>query len=52
MKLVVNMVMSTMLASLSEGLTLSEAMGLKIEDVLDVMANGAVSRIHKIFYLL
>jgi len=30
MKLVVNMVMSTMMASLSEGLTLSEAMGLKI----------------------
>uniref|UniRef100_A0A7S0Y2Y1 3-hydroxyisobutyrate dehydrogenase-like NAD-binding domain-containing protein n=2 Tax=Hemiselmis andersenii TaxID=464988 RepID=A0A7S0Y2Y1_HEMAN len=43
MKLVVNMVMSTMLSSLSEGLALSEACGLKSEDVLDVMMNGAVA---------
>jgi 6-phosphogluconate dehydrogenase (decarboxylating) len=43
MKLVVNMIMSTMLSAFSEGLTLSEAVGLDASDVLDVVNSGAMA---------
>jgi len=43
MKLVVNMVMSSMLASLSEGMALAKASDITTADLLDVMANGAVA---------
>eukprot|EP00281_Chroomonas_sp_CCMP1168_P030584 CAMPEP_0206241376 /NCGR_PEP_ID=MMETSP0047_2-20121206/16459_1 /ASSEMBLY_ACC=CAM_ASM_000192 /TAXON_ID=195065 /ORGANISM="Chroomonas mesostigmatica_cf, Strain CCMP1168" /LENGTH=350 /DNA_ID=CAMNT_0053666261 /DNA_START=51 /DNA_END=1103 /DNA_ORIENTATION=+ len=43
MKLVVNMVMSTMLAAFSEGIVLTEFAGLKVEDFFDVVDNSAIA---------
>lgn len=43
MKLVVNMVMGTMMASLAEGLALAEESGLESEDLLEVIGLGAIA---------
>lgn len=43
MKLVVNMMMGTMMAALSEGMTLAERSGLSKSDLLDVISLGAIS---------
>ncbi|MGB1597138.1 MAG: NAD(P)-dependent oxidoreductase [Promethearchaeia archaeon] len=43
MKLVVNMVMGSMMNAFAEGMALSDAAGLKSEDLLDVLDNGAMS---------
>lgn len=43
MKLVVNMMMGTMVAALSEGLALAEACDLSKQDVLDVLDLGAMA---------
>lgn len=43
MKLVVNMVMGTMLSAFSEGLALADASDLDLDDVMDVINNGAMS---------
>jgi len=43
MKLVINMIMGTMMAALGEGLTLGEKAGLNMNDILDVLDQGAVA---------
>lgn len=43
MKLVINMVMGTMMAAFAEGLSLGDAIGLDTEDILDVLAKGAIN---------
>jgi 3-hydroxyisobutyrate dehydrogenase/2-hydroxy-3-oxopropionate reductase len=43
MKLTVNMMMGSMITALSEGLTLAEASGLNGEDLLDILAAGALA---------
>ena len=43
MKIVVNMVMGTMMESFAEGIKLAEASGLSTEDLLAVLANGAMA---------
>jgi len=43
MKLVVNMVMGSMLAAYSEGIALADAADLQIDDVMDVVNNGAIA---------
>ncbi len=43
MKLVINMVMGTMLAGLGEGLALAERVGLRPDDLFDVLAAGAMA---------
>lgn len=43
MKLVVNMLLGTYMAASAEGLVLADALGLKQEDVVDVVALGAVA---------
>jgi len=43
MKLVVNMVMGSMLSAYSEGLALASAADLRIDDVMDVVNNGAIA---------
>ena len=41
-KLIVNMIMGTMLAALGEGLALTRESGLNQEDLLAVLAEGAI----------
>lgn len=43
MKLVINMVMGTMMAAFSEGLSLGDAIGLDKDDILDVLSQGAIN---------
>ncbi|KAI8472738.1 MAG: 6-phosphogluconate dehydrogenase [Monoraphidium minutum] len=43
MKLVVNMVMGSMMASFAEGLSLADQLGLSQQDMLDVVALGAIA---------
>ncbi|KAG5175322.1 2-hydroxy-3-oxopropionate reductase [Tribonema minus] len=43
MKLVANMIMGTMLASLAEGMSLSESLGLKSEDLIEILGLGAMA---------
>lgn len=43
MKLVVNMVMGSMMASFAEGITLAEKVGLSKQDFLDVVKLGAIA---------
>ncbi|XP_038905815.1 glyoxylate/succinic semialdehyde reductase 2, chloroplastic-like isoform X3 [Benincasa hispida] len=43
MKLVVNMIMGSMMAAFSEGLLLSEKVGLDPNDVVEVISQGAIS---------
>ncbi|WP_136809941.1 NAD(P)-dependent oxidoreductase [Desulfosediminicola flagellatus] len=43
MKLVINMVMGTMMTAFAEGLALGDKIGLKMEDVIDVLAQGAIN---------
>jgi 3-hydroxyisobutyrate dehydrogenase-like beta-hydroxyacid dehydrogenase len=43
MKLVVNMIMGSMMASLAEGFSLAERSGLAKQDLLDVVALGAIA---------
>lgn len=43
MKLVVNAVMGAMMASFAEGMGLAEQMGLKKQDLIDVIALGAIA---------
>ncbi|KAE8651287.1 glyoxylate/succinic semialdehyde reductase 2, chloroplastic isoform X2 [Cucumis sativus] len=43
MKLVVNMIMGSMMAAFSEGLLLSEKVGLDPNDVVEVVSQGAIS---------
>ena len=43
MKLVVNMLLGTYMAASAEGLVLADALGLKQQDVVDVVALGAVA---------
>lgn len=43
MKLVVNMIMGSMMAALSEGVALCEKSGLNGEQLLDVLSNGALA---------
>ncbi len=43
MKLVINMVMGTMMTAFSEGLALGDTIGLNKEDILDVLAQGAIN---------
>lgn len=43
MKLVINMIMGTMMAGFSEGLALAANAGLVMTDVLEVLAQGAIS---------
>lgn len=43
MKLVVNMLLGTYMAASAEGLALADALGLKQQDVVDVVALGAVA---------
>ncbi len=43
MKLVVNMVMGAYMAASAEGLVLADALGLKQQDLVDVVALGAVA---------
>lgn len=43
MKLVVNMVMGSMMASFAEGLSLADQLGLSRQDMLDVVALGAIA---------
>lgn len=42
MKLVINMIMGTMMAAFGEGLALGDKSGLKMTDILDVLAEGAI----------
>ena len=42
-KLIVNMIMGTMMASFSEGLSLTEATGLPVDKVLEVIDLGAIA---------
>lgn len=43
MKLVVNMMMGSFMASCAEGLSLADAVGLKQQDVIDVVGLGAIA---------
>ncbi|CAM9471610.1 unnamed protein product [Pylaiella littoralis] len=43
MKLVVNMIMSTMLASLAEGMCLSDSLGLNSEALIEILGQGAMA---------
>lgn len=43
MKLVVNMLLGTYMAASAEGLALADTLGLKQQDVVDVVALGAVA---------
>lgn len=43
MKLVINMVMGTVMATLSEGMALAEKVGLDQEDVAEVLSLSALS---------
>ena len=43
MKLVINMIMGTMMAGFAEGISLGEKSGLKVDDILDVLDQGAIS---------
>lgn len=43
MKLVVNMIMSCMMASLSEGITLADRSGLSQEDLIKILSLGAIA---------
>ncbi len=43
MKLVINMVMGTMMTAFAEGLSLGDKLGLKQEDIIDVLAQGAIN---------
>ena len=43
MKLVVNMLLGTYMAASAEGLVLADALGLKQQDVVDVVALGAIA---------
>ena len=43
MKLVINMVMGTMMTAFAEGLSLGDKVGLKQEDIIDVLAQGAIN---------
>jgi len=43
MKLVINMIMGTMMAGFAEGLSLGEKSGLKMNDILDVLDQGAIA---------
>ena len=49
MKLVANMIMATMMASLAEGMCLSEGLGLKNEDLFEVLGLGAMVRMFCLF---
>ena len=42
MKLVVNMIMSTMLEAYSEGLALADSAGLELDQVTDVVNSGGI----------
>lgn len=46
MKLVVNMVMGSMMASFAEGLTLAEKAGLKKEDFIEACSLADLSHCH------
>lgn len=43
MKLIINMIMGTMMAAFAEGLSIGEKVGLDKADVLDVIAQGAIT---------
>eukprot|EP00878_Enallax_costatus_P007206 GHUV01007550.1.p1 GENE.GHUV01007550.1~~GHUV01007550.1.p1 ORF type:complete len:380 (+),score=82.87 GHUV01007550.1:261-1400(+) len=43
MKLVVNAIMGTMMAAFAEGMSLAQEMGLEQQDLIDVVALGAIS---------
>lgn len=43
MKLVINMIMGTMMAGFAEGISLGEKSGLKVNDILDVLDQGAIT---------
>lgn len=43
MKLIVNMVMGTVMASLAEGMAMAEKVGLDQEDVAEVLSLGSLS---------
>ncbi|EKX49103.1 hypothetical protein GUITHDRAFT_157458 [Guillardia theta CCMP2712] len=43
MKLVVNMIMTSMLSAFSEGMALASSTGLQISDLLDVVDSGAIA---------
>jgi 3-hydroxyisobutyrate dehydrogenase-like beta-hydroxyacid dehydrogenase len=43
MKLVVNMMMGSFMASCAEGLSLAQAVGLKQQDLIDVVALGTIA---------
>eukprot|EP00960_Hanusia_phi_P037868 753157-Hanusia_phi.AAC.1 len=43
MKLVVNMIMTSMLTAFSEGMALASSAGLQISDLLDVVDSGAIA---------
>ena len=42
MKLIINMVMGTVVASLSEGMAMAEKVGLDLEDVAEVLSLGSL----------
>ena len=43
MKLVINMIMGIMMAGFAEGISLGEKSGLKVNDILDVLDQGAIA---------
>lgn len=43
MKLVINMIMGTVMAGFAEGISLGEKAGLKVNDILDVLDQGAIA---------
>ena len=43
MKLVINMIMGTMMTAFAEGLNLGDKIGLEKTDILDVIAQGAIT---------
>ena len=43
MKLVINMVMGTMMTAFAEGLSLGDKVGLKQDDIIEVLAQGAIN---------
>lgn len=42
MKLIINMVMGSVVASLSEGMAMAEKVGLDLEDVAEVLSLGSL----------
>lgn len=43
MKLVINMIMGTMMSAFAEGLSLGDKAGLKQQDIIEVLAQGAIN---------